>query len=104
MVKCICIDDSNRPKEISLQKWVKFEEIYHITHIYWHPSQGIQGVSIYEKPLDESCEPYESFRLSRFGIAIEYLDKFIELLKNCTDLNDFDISELMKDIEILENA
>ncbi len=104
MIKCICIDDTGKPNEISAEKWVKLDENYHITHIYWHPNQGIQGVSIYEKPLDESCAPYESFRLTRFGIAIKDFDKFIELIKNCSDLDDLDISELIKGIEILENA
>lgn len=62
-------------------------------------NQGIQGVSLYEKPLDETCAPYESFRLSRFAILFEDLELFIALLKNCTDLNDIQIEELMKEIE-----
>lgn len=107
MVRCICIDDKKRPNEIPQSKWVVLEEIYRISHIFYHPNQGIQGVSLYEKPLDESCAPYESFRLSRFAIFIEDLDKFIELIKNCTYLNDIQIEELMKEVEfeheLLEN-
>jgi hypothetical protein len=99
MVRCICIDSKNRPHEIPKSMWIKTDELYKITHIFYHPNQGIQGVSIYEKPLDETCAPYESFRLSRFAILIEDLDKFIELIKSCTDLNDVQIEELMTEIE-----
>jgi len=99
MARAICINDKERPNQISQSKWVVADEVYKITHIFYHPNQGIQGVSLYEKPLDETCAPYESFRLSRFSIFLEDLELFIELLKNCTDLNDIQIKELMKEIE-----
>lgn len=104
MIKCICIDDANKPVEISSSNWIKKEETYHITHIYYHPNQGIQGCSLYEKPLGEDCYPYESFKLSRFGISIDDLEKFIEFMKLCTELNDVDIKTLIEEsqLELIE--
>ena len=67
MVACICIDDSKKPNIIPKDKWVIKGNKYHITHVYYHPNQGIRGCSLYERPLDESCKPYETFKLSRFG-------------------------------------
>lgn len=104
MIKCICIDDKNKPVEISSSSWVKVDESYNITHIYYHPNQGIQGCSLYEKPLGENCAPYESFKLSRFAISADDLEKLIELIKNCTELNDIDIKTLIEEsqLEIVE--
>ncbi len=101
MIDCICIDDKNRPKEIPEEKWVKEEEGYKITHVYIHPNQGgIQGVTLYEKPLDESCPPYETFKLSRFAIRASDLEAFIELCKSCSDLNDVDVMKLVEESEL----
>lgn len=100
MVKCTCIDDKNKPAEIPTSSWVKVEESYHITHIYYHVNQGIQGCSLYEKPLGEDCAPYESFKLSRFGINVDDLKKLIELIKNCTELNDLNIKSLIEESQL----
>ena len=100
MVKCTCIDDKNKPAEIPSSSWVKVEESYHITHVYYHPNQGIQGCSLYEKPLGEDCAPYETFKLSRFGISVDDLEKLIELIKNCTELNDVDIQALIEESQL----
>lgn len=99
-VKVICLDDSNRPKEIPLEKWIKKDSQYHITHIYYHPQQKIQGVELAEIDLDESCLPYSSFALRRFGISKEDLEKFFQMLKDCTDLNDIDVSKLVEEINL----
>ena len=90
--------------QIEIFNWIKKEETYHITHIYYHPNQGIQGCSLYEKPLGEDCAPYESFKLSRFAISADDLEKLIELIKNCTELNDIDIKTLIEEsqLEIVE--
>ena len=101
MIPCICIDDSNRPKEIPADKWVKEEEEYTITHVYIHPNQGgIQGVTLYEKPLDESCKPYETFKLSRFAIHAKDLEAFIELCKSCSELDEVDVLKLVEESEL----
>lgn len=95
MINCICINDLGRPKEISPERWVKFGERYRISHIYYHPEQGVQGCSIYEKPLDESCKPYETFILQRFAVRYEDIPSLNELAFNCTQLNGIDLSSLI---------
>jgi len=92
MIPCICIDDNNRPKEIPESDWVKKGDTYHITFISLQVNQiknGIlvNGCDIYEKPLSiEKHNPYESFRLSRFAVTSENLEKLIELIEQCYQL------------------
>lgn len=101
-VKCICIDDTNKPKEIPSNKWVQKDKEYHIIHVYVQVNQGnIQGVDLAEISLDESCAPYQTFRLSRFAINIDDLPKLIELMKLCTELKDIDIEKLIKEEELI---
>lgn len=102
MIPCICIDDKHRPEVIPTSKWVKEGDEYHITHVYLHKFQdgGIQGVSLYEKPLDKSCAPYETFRLTRFAFSEEGISKLIELIKLCSELNDFDIKKLIEESQL----
>jgi hypothetical protein len=101
-IPCICIDDKNRPEVIPISKWVKEGDEYNITHVYLHKFQdgGIQGVSLYEKPLDESCAPYETFRLTRFAFTEEGISMLVELITNCTELNDFDVRKLLEESEL----
>ena len=97
MVKAICINDKNRPNEIPVEKWVVEDHQYTIDHVFFHPMQGIQGVTIREITLDESCYPYTTFKLSRFGIRKDDLQEFIELAKLCTDLNEVTIEKLIEE-------
>ncbi len=105
MIECICIDDSNRPSEIPIEKWCKKDVVYRITHVYKMALQGnILGCSVYELPLDESCLPYEMFRMSRFAISIDDIEKFKELAKLCSDLDGLDIDELIHEqLELLND-
>jgi hypothetical protein len=100
MVKCICIDDENRPAQIPASKWVKKDNEYHITFVAFCLPQSIQGLSLYELPLDESCSPYQYFKASRFAIHKEDWDAFIELCKDCTDLNELEITKLVEDAQL----
>lgn len=104
MIECVCINDKDKPKEIPLNDWIVLDEKYHITYIFYHPNQKVQGCSLYEKPLGKHCFPYESFKLSRFAIDIKDLESLIELIKNCTELNNLNIKELLKlsELEIIE--
>lgn len=99
-VRCLCINDSNRPKEIKPSLWVKKDQEYHITHIYWHYQQKIQGVELAEIELTDECFPYQSFALNRFGIYKEDMEKFIQMIKDCTELNDIEISNLIEELNL----
>ena len=105
MIKALCIDDSNRPKEIPPHKWVEAGKWYTIIHVSKHKLQNmIQGVTLSEICLDESCAPYESFRLSRFGILPEDWNRFWEFAVSCTGLSEVHVKELLMDqmVELIE--
>ena len=95
MINCICLDDKNRPKQIPESKWIVEGDKYRITHVYvMRKMDNILGVTLYEKPLDDSCDPYLMFRLSRFGIAAEDLEALMQLAKDCSELNHLDLGEI----------
>jgi hypothetical protein len=101
MIKAVCVNDSNRPDAIPISKWVKKGEIYTIIHVSVHTlQQGLQGVQLSEIHLDESCFPYEAFKLSRFAINVKDIPNLIELIKNCSELNDVDIQKLLTQEEM----
>lgn len=101
MIQCLCIDDSNRPKEIPESKWVKKDNLYTIIKVTIHPLQdNIQGCELAEISLDETCLPYEYYRLSRFAIQEEDVDALKELIKLSAELDDVDVDELIKKSEI----
>lgn len=103
-IKCLCIDDTNRPNEIPISKWCKNYNEYTLTHIYRMALQGnILGCSIYELPLGDECAPYEMFKMSRFAFREEDIPKIVELAKLCSELDGLDIEELIEEqLEILE--
>ena len=104
MIPAICINDSNKPNEVDVNEWVVKGNKYTIKHIYYHPNQGIQGVELKEIRLTDKSKPYETYSLHRFGIPIDKLKDLIELIKNCTELNDVDINKLIEEsqLELIE--
>lgn len=104
MIECLCINGKEKPKEVPLQNWIQEGFKYHITHVHYHPKQGISGVDLAEVKLPPDC-PYETFKLSRFGITLDNLEKLIQMIKNCSELNSFQIDKLIEEskLEVLEN-
>jgi len=101
MVKAICIDDTNFPKEIPLNKRLKLGQEYTILYtVTVLPSREI-ACDIAEIDLDESCDPYQFYSLRRFGFTQEELQKLMQLLQDCTDAN-FSLDEVMKQTELIE--
>ena len=96
-VKCVCLDDSNKPKEIPDHLWVKQGKEYHIACVYWHPKQGVEGVDLLEIALDDSCYPYETYQLRRFGFTQQELQQLMELTKLCNELDEVDVEKLMEE-------
>jgi len=98
MITVMCIDDKNRPKEIPPHKWVEAGKWYTIIHVSKHTLQGgIKGVTLSEICLDESCAPYEAFRLDRFGFLPEDIRRFWEFAVACTGLEEVNVKELLED-------
>jgi len=109
MVPCKCIDDTKKPPEIPQDKWIVKDEEYRVLAIYIHVNQGgIQGITLVEKPLDETCRPYQTFAIKRFAFRLEDIPALIQLAKDCSDiqtLNDSELAELLQEqvLETVEN-
>lgn len=95
MIKCICIDDSNRPSKIPETKWVKEGSEYTLVFATVVLPQRQLAVQLHEIDLDESCSPFEYFLADRFTFDIKDLNKLQEFIKQCSDM-DMSIKELMK--------
>ena len=99
-VKCPCIDDRNKPAQIPQRLWPIKDETYHMTCIYWHPAQGVQGCDLLEIALDESCAPYETYQLRRFAIDKADLADFIELVRLSSELDEVNIDQLLEESQL----
>ena len=101
MIECFCINDKDKPVCIPESRWVKLGEKYHITLVTIHPHQGgIQGCELSEISLDESCAPYEFYKLDRLAIDINDLHKLIELIKDSTDLDGVDVAKWIEESQL----
>lgn len=92
MVTAICINDKNMPKDFPSSKWVKEHNLYHITHVWYHPNQGYLSVSVREINLD-GMKPYNAFRIERFAIPQSDITKLIDLMRACGEMNEINIEE-----------
>jgi len=98
MCRLLCIDSAKRPKEIPKNKWITKDMEYTAIWITIHPEQNnIQGVQLAEISLDETCFPYETFKLSRFAINAEDFEEFLQLAKDCSEVNIENLEELIKE-------
>lgn len=93
-VKCLCINNKLRPKEVLPQNWINEGTEYTINYVYYHPHQGIQGVTLNE--VQTKSIKYSSYRLDRFAFTKEGIEQLIELMKDCTELGKVDIEQLIE--------
>lgn len=91
MIKCICINDKGKPFIIPREKWIKKDNKYHITHIGTTLGTNVLCVTVAEITLGKEYYPYEGFRLDRFAFTQDNLLKLIELMKNCSELNNIEL-------------
>lgn len=94
-VKCICINNKNKPKEVLPQNWINEGTEYTINYVYYHVNQGIQGATLDE--VQTKSEKYSSYRLDRFAFTKEGIEQLIELMKDCTELGKIDIQQLIEE-------
>ncbi len=95
MIKCICVDDKNRPNKVPPHKWVKEGEEYTIIFTLIVLPQKTLAVQLEEIDLDESCMPYEFFLANRFAFTQEELDKLIAFIEECNHVS-LSIKDLLK--------
>lgn len=96
MIKCVCINDSNKPKEIPQKKWLVKGKQYTVIFCIVVLPQRRLAFQLDEIDLDETCTPYEYFLAERFALTKEDFDKLPEFLKQCGQTN-LSIQELMKE-------
>jgi hypothetical protein len=95
MVKCICINDKNRPSKIPQEKWLKEGQEYTIIFTLIVLPQKTLAVQLEEIDLDESCMPYEFFLANRFAFTKEELEKLIAFIEECNQVS-LSIKDLLK--------
>ena len=74
-MKVLCINASNKPKQIPDDQWIKEGETYTVTRIV-RPAlqQGVLGLILKEIKLID-CFPYEFYNSDRFIPINETLDR-----------------------------
>ena len=95
MIKCVCIDDKNRPSKVPQTKWVTNGQEYTVIFTLVVLPQKTLAVQLDEIDLDESCMPYSFFLANRFAFRTEDLEKLIAFIEECTHVN-MSIKDLLK--------
>lgn len=82
MIPAICINDGYRPQQIPKEKWLVQGQEYTVIRIAkMAKMSNILGCQIMEIDLDETTQPFEFFRLSRFAFDKKDLDALLELIE-----------------------
>ena len=71
-MKVICLDDSNRPNEIPITRWIKKGKCYNIHKVTRLLTQNVLGVKLKEINNDDLM-PWSYFLASRF-IPVDLID------------------------------
>lgn len=100
-LKCICINDKNKPNEIPDSHWIEEGEEYTILFARFLLPQRVLGFQLNEIMLDESCAPYEYFVANRFAFRKEDLQRLIEFIEDCSDMS-ISMKELLEKTEALD--
>jgi len=95
MIKCICIDNDNRPSRVPETKWLEKGKEYTLAFSMTVLPQKKLAFQLQEIDLDDSCSPYTWFLANRFAFRKEDTDKLIEFIKECNQIT-FSVNELMK--------
>lgn len=86
-LKCICIDDKNRPNEVPLNRWIKKGKKYTIVQMdYMNIQNRIIGVKLSEINNDDLF-PYQYFRGARFAVS---KNDIIEMNIESVDISDLE--------------
>jgi hypothetical protein len=102
MIKCICVNDKDRPSKIPPHKWVEKGKEYTIMFAQFIRPQRQLAVQLIEINLDESCAPFEYFLAKRFAIRKKDLEDLHQLIYDSYHIRE-SIEELTKQIEITSN-
>ena len=96
MIKCLCVNDDNKPNQIPQEKWLEKGKEYTLAFTMTVLPQKQLAFQVEEIDLDDSCSPYTWFLANRFTFREEDLQKLIEFIKDCNHIT-FSVKELMKE-------
>ena len=99
MIKCLCIDDNNKPSKIPQHKWLEQGKEYTLAFSMTVMPQKKLAFQVQEIELDDSCSPFTWFLASRFAFRQEDLEKLREFIKECNEIN-FSVKELIKETNV----
>ena len=99
MIKCLCIDDRNKPNQIPQNKWIEKGKEYTLLFSMTVLPQKQLAFQLNEIDLDDSCSPYTWFLANRFAFRQKDLDKLIEFIQECNHIT-FSVNELMKETNV----
>lgn len=95
MIKCVCIDNEDKPVQIPKEKWLEKGKQYTLAFSMTVSPQKKLAFQLQEIDLDDSCSPYTWFLASRFAFEEKDMPALIEFIKECNNIT-FSIKELMK--------
>jgi hypothetical protein len=75
-MKVVCINDSGRPNEIPITKWVKKADVYTVIDYIKYNIQGGKIAYILEEIDLTGCEPWKGFSEERF-IPVDWISRKI---------------------------
>lgn len=87
MIKCVCINDKDKPKQIPQHKWVVKDKEYTVIFVLHVLPQNTLAFQLAEINLDKSCAPFEYFCSSRFGFTYDELSKLYDFEKECSEIS-----------------
>ena len=98
MINAICINAGSKPALIPMTHWLKVGQEYKVIMIYNMVKQeGILGVVLQGMDLEKLDCGYSSYKIDRFGFRPEDMEDLVRLAKNCAELNDFNVEELLQE-------
>ena len=101
MIKCLCINDRDKPIQIPNEKWLEKGREYTLLFSMTVLPQKQLAFQLNEIDLDDSCSPYTWFLANRFAFREEDLQRLIEFIQDCNHIT-FSVNELVKEININE--
>lgn len=76
-MKVICINDSNRPNDVPMNRWVKKNKEYTIRSVCFMKMQNIYGCRL-EEINNDDLFPYSFFALTRFAVRQDQIEQAVK--------------------------
>jgi hypothetical protein len=85
MFRVICVDDANKPNDISAKNWIKKDRVYTVIRVFEQPLQNNAMAFQLEEVMPDA--PYNSYLAVRFKPVEEVSDEVLYNLLEETLVN-----------------